>query len=219
MNRAVNGNSNDYLSYYNQYVKTESEPQKQQHQQTQQQQQQPQQHQYHQQQQQSQPQQHQYHQQQQQPHRSKYHEHKQSSIKGEKGEKGDGITNSCNFAMISGNKQALYITDNGQVGVTTSSILHKDDIKIIDQDVLNKLLLLQPVTFTYKSDDEKSLQFGLNAEDVDKILPELVITKNQRPFSVKYDQLVPILLAQNIEQQRMISQLCAQVSILEDKTK
>ena len=203
MNRAVNGNSNDYLSYYNQYVKTESEPQKQQHQQPQ----------HHQQQQQPQ-------QQHQQPHRSRYHEHKHSgSVKGEKGDKGDGITNACNFAMISANRQPLYIADNGQVGVTTSSILHKDNIKMIDQDVLNKLLLLQPVTFTYKSDDEKSVQFGLNAEDVDKIFPELVITKHNRPFSVKYDQLVPILLAQNIEQQRMISQLCAQVTILEDKTK
>jgi hypothetical protein len=54
---------------------------------------------------------------------------------------------------------------------------------------------LRPVSFSYKKDEEKTKQYGLIAEEVAEIFPELMYCdKDGKPFSVFYEKLPAILL-------------------------
>jgi hypothetical protein len=65
-----------------------------------------------------------------------------------------------------------------------------------------KLQLLRPVTFHLKTDPRGALQYGLIAEDVAKVYPELVIRDKQgRIDGVRYDELAPMLLNEAQKQQ------------------
>ena len=62
---------------------------------------------------------------------------------------------------------------------------------------------LRPVTFTYKDDKTKTLEYGLIAEEVDEIYPELVAKdENDKPHSVRY-HVLPALLLNELQKQRM----------------
>ncbi|MCX6382304.1 MAG: tail fiber domain-containing protein [Armatimonadetes bacterium] len=101
----------------------------------------------------------------------------------------NGVTSSAGVAV--------YINANGQLGTITSSRRFKSDIKTMGS-VSDKLLQLRPVTFRYKSTDENGrhpLQYGLIAEEVAKVFPDLVqYDKQGRPFTVYYHLLTPMLL-------------------------
>jgi hypothetical protein len=105
-----------------------------------------------------------------------------------------GITNS----PISGNP--VYVTDDGQLGILASSIRFKIGVENLSSDFTNKLNNLRPVSFLYQKNEKtgnNSIQYGLVAEEVAKVFPELVIFDNNGlPFSVRYNFLVPIMLHQ-----------------------
>ena len=65
-------------------------------------------------------------------------------------------------------------------------------------DSTGKLLQLRPVTFFYKpqyDDGSHALQFGLIAEEVAKVYPDMVVYgKDGQPYTVKYQMLIPMLL-------------------------
>src|SRR5436305_13469784 len=79
------------------------------------------------------------------------------------------------------------------------------------------LFALKPVTFRYKKeiDSASTSQFGLVAEDVEKVNPDLVVRDNEgNPYSVRYDQVNAMLLNEFLkdhrkveEQQAIIAQL------------
>jgi hypothetical protein len=70
------------------------------------------------------------------------------------------------------------------------------------------ILALKPVTFHYKSDTKCSLRFGLIAEEVAEINPELVaLDKNGKPFSVRYDQVNAMLLNEFLKERRKVQEL------------
>lgn len=98
----------------------------------------------------------------------------------------------------------VLINGNGQLGVQTSSARFKEDIQNI-QDVSQALARLRPVMFHYRSPDpdgSKRLHYGLIAEEVDKVYPELVFRDSEdKPFAVEYQEL-PVLLLKEIQQQR-----------------
>jgi hypothetical protein len=84
----------------------------------------------------------------------------------------------------------------GQLGVAPSSKRFKDDIKPMDE-ISETLLALKPVTFRYKKeiDPAGTPQFGLVAEDVEKVNPDLVVHDKQgKAYSVCYDQVNAMLL-------------------------
>lgn len=107
-----------------------------------------------------------------------------------------GTHTSCFVAGITGVTivgNAVSVNGSGQLGVVISSRRYKDDIKDMDT-ASNDLMKLRPVTFTYKSLPEQPMQYGLIAEEVAEIYPNLVCYKDGLPESVRYDVLPAMLL-------------------------
>ena len=100
---------------------------------------------------------------------------------------------------------AVYVTSSGQLGVLASSERYKTDIKTM-ADESSKIGQLRPVTFKLKTDPKAGVQYGLIAEEVDKVLPELVIHNDAgRIEGVRYEELAPMLLKQVQLQQKQIA--------------
>jgi hypothetical protein len=93
---------------------------------------------------------------------------------------------------------AVFIDSSGQLGTVSSSIRYKEDIQPM-AGASERLLKLRPVKFRYKKADasgEKPIQYGLIAEEVAKVYPELVVrdATTGRIDGVRYDELAPMLL-------------------------
>lgn len=99
---------------------------------------------------------------------------------------------------------AVLIDGSGQLGTISSSERYKQNIE--EMTISKKLYDLRPVEFDYKSNGEHS--YGLIAEEVDKVMPEIVI-KNQEGEceTVQYHLLVPMLLNELIHQHQHIMYL------------
>ncbi|MBC8121268.1 MAG: tail fiber domain-containing protein [Gemmatimonadaceae bacterium] len=116
----------------------------------------------------------------------------------------------------------VFINSSGQLGTVTSSKRFKKNIHSIGS-VGDKLLRLRPVSFRYKQAAENGIQpvqYGLIAEEVAKVFPELVqYDKEGKPFTVYYHLLTPLLLSelqkehhQNVSQQAKLTQHQAELS-------
>ena len=99
-----------------------------------------------------------------------------------------GITTVVNDAV-----PVLISASTGQLGVTSSSIKYKDNVKDMGE-YSSSIMKLRPVTFNYKNHAPESISVGLIAEEVDKIMPSIVVYKDDQPETVKYHELVPMLL-------------------------
>jgi hypothetical protein len=88
-------------------------------------------------------------------------------------------------------------------------------------DSSNKLLQLRPVTFLYKpqyDDGSHALQYGLIAEEVAKLYPEMVgYDKDGQPSSVKYQSLTPMLLNEAQKQNARVEKLEEENRKLEER--
>jgi len=91
----------------------------------------------------------------------------------------------------------VYINSNGQLGTQTSSSRFKEEVRDMG-DSTSALMKLRPVTFIYKpqyDDGSRTLQYGLIAEEVAKVYPELVAyDKDGEPYTVRYQYLNTMLL-------------------------
>jgi ABC-type hemin transport system substrate-binding protein len=79
------------------------------------------------------------------------------------------------------------------------------------------LFALKPVTFHYKKkiDPVATSQFGLIAEDVERVNPDLVVRdKEGKPYTVRYDQVNAMLLNEFLKEHRKVEQLEKQVEKL-----
>jgi hypothetical protein len=77
------------------------------------------------------------------------------------------------------------------------------------------ILALQPVTFRYKGefDPTGATQFGLVAEEVEKVNPDLVVRdKDGKPYTVRYDQVNAMLLNEFLKEHRKVEMLEATVA-------
>jgi Chaperone of endosialidase len=82
----------------------------------------------------------------------------------------------------------------GQLGIVTSSARYKRDIEAMASRS-EDLLKLRPVTFVYKDDVSAAPRYGLVAEEVATVYPELVTrTASGEVQTVKYHELIPMLL-------------------------
>ena len=82
-----------------------------------------------------------------------------------------------------------------------SSARYKSGIQPLNQ-LSNKLWQLRPVTFRYKQDPQGERQYGLIAEQVAKVYPELVVRGDKGEIeSVQYRELIPLMLNEMQHQQ------------------
>jgi hypothetical protein len=96
------------------------------------------------------------------------------------------------------------VNGSGQVGVAPSSQHFKDAIKPMD-NASEALFSLKPVTFRYKKDiDPKSTaQFGLVAEDVEKVNADLVVRDAEgKVYTVRYDAVNAMLLNEFLKEHK-----------------
>ena len=118
----------------------------------------------------------------------------------------------------------VIVDENGQLGTTASSERFKTAIKPMDNSS-EVILGLKPVTFHYKNDTTGTPQFGLVAEDVAKVNPDLVVRgKDGKIFTVRYDAVNAMLLNEFLkahhqieEQQKEIEALRALIQKVSDK--
>jgi trimeric autotransporter adhesin len=125
---------------------------------------------------------------------------------------GNEDTTSSYISGISGQTAAggaaVFVNADGKLGTMTSSKRFKDEIKPMSK-ASEAILALKPVTFRYKKeiDSEGIPQFGLVAEDVEKINPDLVVRdKNGELLSVRYEQINAMLLNEFLKEHRKVEQ-------------
>jgi hypothetical protein len=128
-----------------------------------------------------------------------------------------GTQSAAYMAGITGNVltgATVVVTASGELGVASSSRRYKEDVEPLG-DVSERLARLRPVKFRYIKADEqgaKPLQFGLIAEEVAEVLPELVYRNAQGMVEgVRYEELAPMLLDEMQKQQRINSAQAAEI--------
>jgi hypothetical protein len=106
----------------------------------------------------------------------------------------------------------VVVSPNGQLGTLTSSVRFKEAIKLMDK-ASEAILGLKPVTFHYKSDNTNTPQFGLIAEEVAEVNPDLVVRdKNGEIYTVRYDAVNSMLLNEFLKEHRKVEKLEAAVA-------
>jgi hypothetical protein len=111
---------------------------------------------------------------------------------------------------------AVLVAANGQLGTATSSNRFKEEIKPMDR-ASEALFSFTPVTFHYKKEIDPSgtSQFGLIAEDVEKINPDLVARdESGRVNTVRYDQVNAMLLNEFLKEHRTVMDLKREIAAL-----
>jgi Chaperone of endosialidase len=104
---------------------------------------------------------------------------------------------------------AVYVTATGQLGVLASSERYKTDIAPIGANT-EKLKQLRAVSFHFRTDPHGAVQYGLIAEEVAAVYPELVIRDGAGIIQgVHYEELAPILLT---EVQRQAATIAVQAA-------
>jgi hypothetical protein len=109
---------------------------------------------------------------------------------------------------------AVIVDSSGHLGTTTSSARFKEAIKPMDK-ASEAILALKPVTFRYKHelDPEGIPQFGLVAEDVQKVNPDLVARDEQgKPYTVRYEAVNAMLLNEFLKEHRTVQEQGATIT-------
>jgi hypothetical protein len=104
---------------------------------------------------------------------------------------------------------AIGVNAGGQLGVKPSSVRYKEAIQPMDK-ASEAILALKPVTFRYKKelDPKAAPQFGLVAEEVAKVNPDLVVVDDQgKPFTVRYEEVNAMLLNEFLKEHRKVEEL------------
>jgi hypothetical protein len=103
---------------------------------------------------------------------------------------------------------AVFVDSNGKLGTMTASTRFSDEIKPMDK-ASEAILTLKPVTFRYKQEiDPKGIrQFGLVAEEVEKVNPDLVGRDEGKVYSVRYDAVNAMLLNEFLKEHRKVQEL------------
>ena len=102
------------------------------------------------------------------------------------------------------NGRAVYVNADNKIGTLSSSRRFKHDIQPMDRSS-ETLFALKPVTFRYKKDADPSqaLSFGLIAEEVAKVSPELITRDEEgKPQTVRYEAVNAMLLNEFLKEHK-----------------
>ena len=126
------------------------------------------------------------------------------------GSPGDDVDNSCFISNIrdvqtqNADAIAVVVDSAGQLGTASSSARFKKEIKPMD-NASKAVLALKPVTFHYKRDKTDTPQFGLIAEEVAKVNPNLVVRdKNGEIYTVRYEAVNAMLLNEFLKEHHKV---------------
>ena len=128
------------------------------------------------------------------------------------GTSGANVDDSCYIGNIwqqSGGSQAVYVNASGKLGAQVSSRRFKDEIKAMEE-TSEVIYRLKPVSFRYKPEIEptRPVGFGLVAEDVEEISPDLVTHgADGQLSSVRYDAVSAMLLNEFLKEHRKVEEL------------
>ncbi len=136
------------------------------------------------------------------------------------GTQGGNTSDSCFIGQIFGatatGGSAVFIDANNKLGTVTSSKRFKQEIRPMNE-TSEALFKLKPITFRYKEEIDPShiSQFGLVAEEVERVNPDLVVRdKEGKPYSVRYDQVNAMLLNEFLKEHQKVQALEKQVERL-----
>jgi hypothetical protein len=104
---------------------------------------------------------------------------------------------------------AVHVNGSGQLGIVPSSERFKVAIKSMDKSS-EAILNLKPVTFRYKQDldPDKIPQFGLVAEEVEKVNPNLVVRDAEgKVMTVRYDAINAMVLNEFLKEHKQVQEL------------
>jgi hypothetical protein len=102
---------------------------------------------------------------------------------------------------------AVLVDSNGQLGTVSSSERYKENIIALDKET-DILYQARPVKFNYKVDETKKVTYGLIAEEMESVFPDIVVYKDGVPETIQYHLLVPLML-------HMIQKLKKRIDVLE----
>jgi hypothetical protein len=133
------------------------------------------------------------------------------------GVSGQDVSDSCYIGNIwnqSGGTQAVYVNSDGKLGAQVSSRRFKDEIRSMER-ASEAIYSLRPVSFRYKPEIERTrpLGFGLIAEEVEKISPDLVTRGHDGQVNtVRYDAINAMLLNEFLKEHRKLEKLEATIT-------
>jgi len=110
--------------------------------------------------------------------------------------------------LVPSENRPVIIGRDGQLGTVVSSARFKEEIKPMDK-TSEVILALKPVTFRYKKElDPKGIpQFGLVAEEVEKVNPDLITRdRDGKPYTVRYEEVNTMLLNEFLKAHRKIEE-------------
>jgi trimeric autotransporter adhesin len=139
------------------------------------------------------------------------------------GTSGANQSNSCYIGNIfgatiePGSATAVGVDINGKLGTFLSSKRFKEEIKPMDK-ASEALLALRPVTFRYKDYKESPPQFGLIAEEVAEVNPDLVVRDGKGEiYTVRYEAVNAMLLNEFLKEHRKVEKLESKLAEQEKK--
>jgi hypothetical protein len=111
----------------------------------------------------------------------------------------------------------VVVSSTGQLGIATSSARYKHDIRDMGGASAG-LMKLRPVSFRYKNDPTGTLQYGLVAEEVERVYPELVVHGTDgKVQSVRYLEFTALLLNELQKQTTKIAAQQREIDALKQK--
>jgi hypothetical protein len=138
---------------------------------------------------------------------------------------GANVSNSCYigkiFGATSSGGTAVFINSDGKLGTVTSSRRFKEEIKPMER-ASEALFALKPVTFRYKKgiDPQGIPQFGLVAEDVEAVNPDLVVRDGEgKVNTVRYEAVNAMLLNEFLKEHRKMQKLEAALEAVSKRLK
>jgi hypothetical protein len=136
-----------------------------------------------------------------------------------------GVQNATYVAGIMGKTTPrgtpVFINANGQLGTVQSSARFKEQIKPMG-NASEAILALKPVTFRYKKeiDPERTPEFGLVAEDVEKLNPDLVVRDaDGKAYTVRYEAVNAMLLNEFLKEHRTVQEQQKEIDALKAELK
>ena len=110
-----------------------------------------------------------------------------------------------------GTQTAVFVDQFNVVGIFNSSRKYKHDIQPMDK-TSETLYSLKPVTFKFNSDWKATTQYGLIAEEVAEVDPQLVSRKDGEIVTVHYEQINSMLLNEFLKEHKKVQSLEATVA-------